>query len=494
MGAVYLGFQSGAAGFRRPVAIKRAHAHLLENPEFRRMLIAESRLASLVRHPNVVSVCDVDDVDGELLLIMDYVEGASLSELMTSGTPLPPSIALRIILDSCQGLHALHSACDSRGKRLGLVHRDVSPQNILVGIDGVARIADFGIAKACESTGNATGSLRGKPGYMAPEYITTGHATAAGDVFALGVVAWEALSRRRLFKVSSDMETLDRVRNLTIPPPSAFEPGLPPEVEAVVLRALARSPGERFASACDFGIALEGVVAASAFVTRHAAVGEHVQSIAQEKLTARRNALTEETPPHGAQIQNDELPGPAEILSAEILAGVSTPTPMRWVGTEPEAPPKHNRLMAVAGFVAASLAISGVGLIVAATQGKAEHEERAIARAAAASSARSERVPGPVRDEGVSAPALKLAPPPEPSPPAPTVTSSPRATAAPAPLPLPTFTTFVSPPSIPTVAPSTPPVSVAPPVSKPPSSNAASQGTVSIVSAPPARAPENPYK
>src|SRR5262245_58324402 len=109
MGAVYVGFHTGAAGFHRPVAIKRAHPHLLEDPQFRRMLVTESRLASMVRHPNVVGVTDVEEVNGELLLVMDYVEGASLFELMNAKAPLPPSIAFRIVLDVCHGLSALHS-------------------------------------------------------------------------------------------------------------------------------------------------------------------------------------------------------------------------------------------------------------------------------------------------------------------------------------------------------------------------------------------------
>ena len=180
MGTVYLGRQRGPAGFQRLVAIKRAHPHLLEDTSVVRMLAREARLASLVRHPNVVGVTDVEVSDGELLLVMEYVEGGLLAEVV-AGELLPIGVALRIILDACEGLDAVHRTLDERGRLLGLVHRDVSPQNILVGVDGVARIADLGIARPSAGQGTTT-VVRGKPSYMAPEYVSTAKATAATDV------------------------------------------------------------------------------------------------------------------------------------------------------------------------------------------------------------------------------------------------------------------------------------------------------------------------
>ncbi len=298
MGSVYLGFQCGAAGFRRPVAIKRAHPHLLEDESFRRMLVREARLASLVRHPNVASVSDVDELEGELLLIMDYVEGAPLSELMRATPPLGAARAMRVVLDACHGLDALHRACDERGQALGLVHRDVSPQNILVGVDGLARVADLGIAKAYETTESpGSAGLRGKPAYMAPEYIATGKATPASDVFALAIVAWEILTGRRLFKVGNDMETLERVRYAPIPRPSTLVDGIPPDLEDVIMRGLARSPAERFGTADEMAKSLEAVVAQTPLLAGHACVGRHVQAIAGVTLEERRRALMEDTGP-----------------------------------------------------------------------------------------------------------------------------------------------------------------------------------------------------
>src|SRR6185369_5865550 len=200
----------------RTVAIKRAHAHLIENPSFKQMLIDEARLASRLHHPNVVAVLDVEELAGELRLVMDYVEGAALSDLIGRGQEaerrLPSRIAVRIALDACAGLHAAHELCDEDNKPLGLVHRDVSPHNILVGVDGVARLSDFGIAKQAEGgVSTTTGALKGKLGYMAPEYVEEGKLDARSDVFAMGVVAWEALANQKLFRGTNEVDTLKRI-------------------------------------------------------------------------------------------------------------------------------------------------------------------------------------------------------------------------------------------------------------------------------------------
>jgi serine/threonine-protein kinase len=202
MGTVYLGRQRGAAGFQRLVAIKRAHPHLLESPGASAAFATEARIAASIHHTNVVSVLDVEELDGELLLVMDYVEGVSLAQLLPwvepSGAPMPSRVALRILVDACVGLGAVHGARDEKGRPLGVVHRDVSPQNVLVGVDGVAKITDFGVAKNA-SFGAVTepGALKGKISYMAPEYVERGEASIASDVFAMGLVAWEALAQKR---------------------------------------------------------------------------------------------------------------------------------------------------------------------------------------------------------------------------------------------------------------------------------------------------------
>lgn len=294
MGSVYLATQHGAAGFRRVVAIKRAFPHLLEDTDIRRLMASEIRLSSLVRHPNVVAISDVDDADGELSLIMEYIEGASLAELMRHG--LPQALGMRVILDAAEGLQAVHDCTDENGQPLGLVHRDISPQNILIGVDGVARIADFGIAQARDKTGaTVSGLIRGKPSYLAPEYIETSFATPSSDVFALAIVAWEILTQRRLFRGTNDVDTIARVRAANVEPPSRFVPGLPPALDAVILRGLALKPEDRFPTAHAFGEALEGALRDSAHLSRRGVVAEFVRKTVGPTLTERRSLVQQAT-------------------------------------------------------------------------------------------------------------------------------------------------------------------------------------------------------
>ncbi len=304
MATVYVGRLSGAVGFWRTVAIKRAHPHLLGDPAFTRMLIEEARLASKIHHPNVVAVQDVEVLEGELLLVMDYVEGAALGTLIGGSEehtpPLPPGMAVRIMLDACAGLHAAHELKDDAGRPLKLVHRDISPHNILVGLDGMARIADFGIAKCTLSdsaVGTATGALKGKVAYMSPEYIERGEIDARGDVFALGVVAWEALTGKRLFRGHSDVETLRLALAAVSPPVSTIATELGDVLDAVIARALARETEDRFASARELGEALEAAARPAGLIASAAQVGEHVRALMEAPLERRRALIRDRTAP-----------------------------------------------------------------------------------------------------------------------------------------------------------------------------------------------------
>jgi serine/threonine-protein kinase len=247
MAAIHIGRQRGPAGFSRIVAIKRLHAQFAKDPEFVKMFLDEAQIAARIRHPNVVSPIDVVATDGELFLIMEYVQGESLSRLTRgaseTGSRISPSIALTILSGVLHGLHAAHEARSERGEKLGIVHRDVSPQNILVGIDGVARVLDFGIAKALgRSTTTREGQIKGKIGYMAPECFQLGEVTRYADIYSAGVVLWETLTGERLFKADTDSQTLARILANEITPPSRFASEVSGALDAVVLRALHRDP------------------------------------------------------------------------------------------------------------------------------------------------------------------------------------------------------------------------------------------------------------
>ncbi|MFO0592090.1 MAG: serine/threonine-protein kinase [Polyangiaceae bacterium] len=303
--SVHLGRLRGIAGFWRLVAVKVAHAHLEVDPSNREMMVEEARLASLIHHPNVVPVIDIDQTDGRLLLVMDYIEGSSLADVLNAGAePMPAAIAVRIALDSCAGLHAAHSLSDATGRSLGLVHRDVSPQNILLGTDGVARLTDFGIAKTAFGKGRSgVGTLKGKLGYMAPEYIDGQPANASSDVFGLAVVVWEMITGQRLFRGENGHETLRNVMYAEAPLLSDVVRSVTRDLADVLAQALAKSPKDRFATAKAFGAALELVARRSDQIATQEQVAAYVMRVVGDRVNARRKRIADvfaaERPAHG---------------------------------------------------------------------------------------------------------------------------------------------------------------------------------------------------
>jgi len=267
MGAVYVGRLRGELGFEQLVAVKRPHAHLFESRDVKRSLMAEARVASRIRHANVVGVRDVEATDDSVLLVMDYVEGASLFELMARPVDGDRTeivrAGLRILLDVCAGLQAVHDLTDSSGESLALVHRDVSPHNMLVGVDGVGRLTDFGIAKSLNANDPSTreGTIKGKLAYMAPEYLQ-GTVDQRSDLFSMGIVLWELLVGRRLFAGGSEGETVHRVLMEPVPLVSVAAPDLGSAFDDVVSRALDRRLESRIESAAELQRALETAVAA----------------------------------------------------------------------------------------------------------------------------------------------------------------------------------------------------------------------------------------
>jgi len=266
MATVHFGKLSGPVGFSRTVAIKRLHPHLAKDPEFVAMFLDEARLAARVRHPNVVPTLDVVALAGEVFIVMEYVLGESLSRLgraqRTRGTPMPVPFALAIMTGALHGLHAAHEARNDRGDPLGIVHRDVSPQNVLVGTDGVPRVLDFGVAKAAGRLQDTRdGAIKGKVTYMSPEQITGAEVTRRTDVYAASVVLWELLTGKRLWQAENDAavvaKILEHVVDPKIEPPSRSNPHVTPELDALVMRGLSGAPDARFATAREMAQELE---------------------------------------------------------------------------------------------------------------------------------------------------------------------------------------------------------------------------------------------
>jgi serine/threonine-protein kinase len=325
MATVYLGKQRGDADFVRAVAIKRLRPQFSRSREFSASLLDEARLASRIHHPNVVPILDVVQSRGELLLIMEYVIGESFSRLIDESRarerPIDVDVAVAVILDVLRGLHAAHVACDAKGQRLGIVHRDVSPHNVLVGLDGVARVFDFGVAKAL---GNAQltrpGQIKGTLAYMSPEQLCGNPVAAGSDVFAAAIVLWEALAGQDLFVRDDETATVGAV--LAGPIPSLAElRAVPRSLDAVLARALNRDPAARHQSAIELAQELESCIR-PASSTR---VGDWVHSLVGPDLESRRTKLSVvET----CTSPNHAIPEPPrELKPAAVEPSGSEPVP-----------------------------------------------------------------------------------------------------------------------------------------------------------------------
>ncbi|HMR11000.1 MAG TPA: serine/threonine-protein kinase, partial [Polyangiaceae bacterium] len=298
MATVYIGRQFGAGGFERLVAIKRMHPHVAREPELAASFMDEARIASLIRHPNVVNVHDVHDADGEHLLVMDYVEGASLASVMRGARKRNERIsrpaALRILVDALQGLHAAHEQCSLEGRPLSIVHRDATPHNILLGVDGSVRLTDFGIAKAAErSVNTAAGLAKGKFRYMAPEQARGGALDRRVDVFAMGIVAWELLTGARLFDAEGDGQVLLTITAGDYRKPTSVDPTIPADLEGIVMRALGLQPNDRYSSAQAFADAITAWGKQAGELASPSDVARLVHEFCGTDVSAKRKSLGE---------------------------------------------------------------------------------------------------------------------------------------------------------------------------------------------------------
>ncbi len=265
MATLYLAATDGPAGYEKMVALKRIHPHLAKERRFLDMFLDEARLAARIVHPNVCGVIDFGESEGQHFLAMEFLQGVPLSELMRAvgrsaslrADPLWLSVVGRIIRDAAEGLHAAHDLRDNDGKALGVVHRDVSPQNIFIGFDGTTRVVDFGVAAAADRIHHtSTGEVKGKFAYMAPEQVNHDAPDRRLDVWALGVVAWEALTLRRLFRREGTAATIYAVLEEKVEPPSMLAPRLPSIIDEPIMAALERDRDHRTATTRELGEAL----------------------------------------------------------------------------------------------------------------------------------------------------------------------------------------------------------------------------------------------
>jgi eukaryotic-like serine/threonine-protein kinase len=332
MATVYLARLTGMGGFQRFVAMKRLHPHLASEKEFVEMFLDEARIAARIHHPNVVPILEVGASPVGYYLVMEYIEGDTLARLLaraaSTGKKLPVPIALRVAIDMLSGLHAAHELHDDQNQPVNLVHRDVSPQNVLVGQDGIARITDFGVARAASRlTATRVGQLKGKIAYMAPEQAAGSEdLDRRADVFSSGVVVWEALAQKRLFKAENEAATLSRV--MTEPVPLLFQvaPQVSKEVSGVVMRALDRDPGKRFANCAAFADALEAAAALKDKVASPRELAAYVNEVMGQEISQQRDnvrAWLAHSEPTGTSLS--ELPAGVLPSSSVSAAAMSIP-------------------------------------------------------------------------------------------------------------------------------------------------------------------------
>jgi serine/threonine protein kinase len=336
MATLFLARRSGAAGFARHVAIKVVHPHLASDPGFVRMFVEEAKLCAQIVHPNVVHVEELGEAAGTYFLVMEYVHGSALSTLLGALSRLErrfsPELAVWIAMRVADGLEAAHTLTDDRGRLLGVVHRDVSPQNVLVSSTGHIKLIDFGIAKATTSGKRTeTGALKGKLRYMSPEQALGDHIDQRADVYSLGIVLWEMLTMHRLFPAGNQFVLLDQVRNPSIEPPSHFVTDIPEALDGVVMSALAKDPAERPASAAEFKRLLSEALPAAKAVDP-AQVSEVLAAVLGERIEQRRREL-----PDSVNLSGTREATPAEdraLHAQDVLKSMTVSAP--GVGYEPD--------------------------------------------------------------------------------------------------------------------------------------------------------------
>ncbi len=352
MASVHRAKTQGVEGFETTVALKRILPHLAEDRAFVRSFVREAKLAALLHHPNVVRIHDFGKIDDVYFLAMEYIQGHTLLQVlrwMRVVGPPPIEVTLSLLIDLCEALDYAHTLRSPQGEPLGIVHRDLSPSNLIIEETGHLKVIDFGIAKAVsDELRTQSGLVKGKHGYMSPEALRARGVDSRSDLFSVGVIAHELLTGRRLFRVRDDYQTLQRIMRGAIEPPSRFNESCPPQVDEVVLKALSRNKDERWQSAAELRDALEHLGVELGLRPGARRVVRWLEE-AQELRSVRLRAESEEPPtlrdPKRRAAFALPLPPPPPLdevssldVEIEVITGsVQTPlTPSSW--TPPQTP------------------------------------------------------------------------------------------------------------------------------------------------------------
>ena len=415
MATVYLARLRRPMGFSRLVAIKCMHPQFAKDPSFVSMFLDEARLTARLRHPNIVPTLDIVAEDGHLLLVMEYIEGIALSTLLRTasrtGIRVPTPIACAILHDVLLGLHEAHQAKDDEGAPLAIVHRDVSPQNVIVGVDGLSRVLDFGVAKARQNTHHSNDNeIKGKIPYMPPEQLFGEKIDHRVDVYAAGVSLWEALVCQRLFDGPSETALVKKISEEPIALPSSRAADLPPELDAIAMRALARDPAARYQSCLEMAEAIAAVVKLPTRTEISAWVKQHV--VPREIPSGTTLPVEREDPAttilailERASKLSPSASRPAAVATTATPLEEASASRLAFSGTTPPSGTRTTRF--AVGLAAIAFAVAGI----------------AVARVAKSEAAMA-------RGGAVATSAPTTAPPPSAPPAAPAAAPRPEATVA----------------------------------------------------------------
>ncbi|WP_394836478.1 serine/threonine protein kinase [Pendulispora rubella] len=384
MARVHLAALRGPSGFHKLVVLKSLRRYLSSDPEFQAMFLNEARLAARLNHPNVVQTYEVNEEGGVPIIIMEYLDGQPLSQILSRarkrGVRMPVAMHLQVLADTLAGLHHAHELEDFDGQKLDLVHRDVSPQNVFITFDGCVKILDFGIAKAMAAQGMETqaGKLKGKIRYMAPEQVL-GKVDRRADIFSVGVMLWEACTGEPLWKGESDVRIMHKLVDGTIPPPHTQKANISQSLERICMKALAPHPDDRYATAADCANALDDELRRTNAHIRPCEIGAFVSELFSDVRAARKAAI---------EAQLGKLAtlssGHYRLLQPIPLSPSGGSTPMMHVeSTSVTRPPKRRALIGFALLGAAAAATLAAPRLVH----LAQHLEPVEAHARAAPSA-----------------------------------------------------------------------------------------------------------
>jgi serine/threonine protein kinase len=361
MASVHLARADASRGFEKLLALKRIHPHLAEERGYIEMFLDEARIASRITHPNVCSVFDFGEADGEYFIAMEYLVGEPLSRVHRRvvanadqrSSPLLPARMAHIIAQACEGLHAAHELRDADGESLNVVHRDVSAENLFVTYDGTTQVVDFGIAHARQRLHHTeAGQVTGTFPYMAPEQMTAAAVDRRVDVWALGAVLWELLTLQRLFLRDNDVNTMYAVLSSEIKPPSQLRPEVSPELDEVVLKALRRSPDERWQTTREMGKALRRVLSKQEELVGPAELADWMRDLFPDGESRKRRVMEIARTSDAFNLAD----GPHRAADESGKRGLPIPVTNRGPRA-PSAPPLPASLLVIVIGVATVLAV-----------------------------------------------------------------------------------------------------------------------------------------